>query len=226
MANHTMLYDFETVLNTILRSQTDMLELVTKWSEMLATTPRYVEFNLSGRDAPLKVPNIQMVVDAINSRSLPLEPTFRQVSVSGQGGAATLSNGGLSFEGSGFSANYTANGIGGSMWKVADDETLGTWPPPRYWDVSAPGQVSITISPNVEFSEIDTMSDFFVKVAVGSSLKLTFHNYAGSAAADKLTLDCPTNKPAIWHVATCVRRRPGTGGTVCNGRAILMNGGM
>ena len=101
MAEKKIIYDFETVLSILVKSQEDLIELVTKWSEMLDTTPRYVEFNLSGRDQPLVVPNIQMVIDTLNERSVPDDLHIHSVVASTVGGAGEFNAAHVKFEGSG-----------------------------------------------------------------------------------------------------------------------------
>lgn len=220
------IYDFGTVLDILMRSQTDLIEIVTKWGEMLDTRPRYVEFNLSGQDT-LRVPNIQMVVDTLNERSLPERPSFLGVNVIGQNGMATINNGGIGFSGSGdLHASYDVNGIEGSVWKVDADATIRTWPLPRYWDIVADTQKTITVSPGIETSMVDSMADFFVIARPGKSVKIVFQHYGGVQSADKLVLACPGTRTAIWHVAVVASKRPQSGGMICTGRATLMEEGM
>lgn len=225
MANKRMIYDFETVFEVIMKSQTDMIELVTKWSEMLAPTAKDVTFNLSGRDQPLVVPNIQKIIDTINERTLPERPTFKHVTVIGQGGGAYISNGGIEFAGNEqdkmVGLHYDAFGISGYVWDVSGDAELRRWPVNRYWHVNSTTRPTVHINPNVPTSMTDQMSDFYIFLPVGRSITLMFHQFGASKYK---TLENTSGDFQIWHVIVNAANKPRTGGLVVTGRAILMDG--
>lgn len=235
MADKKMIYDFETIFEVIMKSQTDMIELVTKWSEMLAPTAKDVTFNLSGRDQPLVVPNIQKIVETINERTLPSDPSFKSVTVNAKGanGQGKMTAGGVSFGGNDnemaggvAAAVYSAYGTCGSIWQVAGEKTLTQWPIPRYWSVAAPGQAHVHVGPDqskIERSK-PQVSEFFVVVdGPDRSLKLTLTSYTHENY-QHMTLNCPTGgQPAIWHVVVIATNQ--LPGIVVRGSASLLNKG-
>lgn len=233
MADKKMIYDFETIFEVIMKSQTDMIELVTKWSEMLAPTARDVTFNLSGRDQPLVVPNVQKIVETINTRTLPADPSFNSVTTNAKNGQGRFTAGGVSFSGNdnemagGVAAGvYSAYGTCGSIWEVAGEKTLKQWPIPRYWSVAAPGQAHVHV--RLDLAKIERrkpqMSEFFVVVGgPDRSLKLTLTSYTPEDY-QHMTLNCPTGgQPAIWHVVVIATNQ--LPGIVVRGSASLLNKG-
>lgn len=226
MADKRMIYDFETIFEVIMKSQTDLIEIVTKWSEMLAPTAKDVSFNLSGRDAPLVVPNIQKVVDTINERTLPKNPTFSKINITGQGGTGTITNGGIKFDGESGDARvgsvYDAYGIGGYVWNISENIELRRWPVPRYWVVrSDPAETpTVHILPDVPTSQISLMGDFFIQIPEGKEITLIFHSYRGSR---RKTFTNTTNNLQIWHIIIRVSNLPRSGGIEVTGSCILMD---
>lgn len=218
MADKRMIYDFETIFEVIMKAQTDMIELVTKWSEMLAPTAKDVSFNLSGRDQPLVVPNIQKIVDTINERSLPSDPSFNSVTVTnryGRGGILTA--GALSFVGSSINTTYNANGIQRIPAVIKDNGKWTMWPLPRYMRVNPDENPSLTIEPKLDDAEVMHMSDFFVFVPGGSSVTFTFSSYTQS---QRMTLTARSN--TIWQV--CVTAlNVNRGGLTTSARAVKLN---
>jgi len=195
MADKRMIYDFETIFEVIMKSQTDMIELVTKWSEMLAPTAKDVTFNLSGRDRPLVVPNIQKIVDTINERTLPSDPSFNTVTATTTGGRSKLTAGALSFAGGRQNTTYDVNGIQSIPAVINDNGRLPTWPLPRYMRVEPGENPSLTIAPNLGDTDVMHMSDFFVFVPGGSSVTFFFSSYGQS---QRMTLTARSN--TIWQV--------------------------
>ena len=208
MADHHMIYDFRTVLDTLMKSQTDLIEIVTKWGEMLDTTPRYVSFNLSGRDQPLNVPNIQMAVDTLNERSLPPDAIFNTVTAQGQGGSGALTAGGLQFLGALLRMTYNNYGIEGMAWHVNQDSAnFNTWPLPRYWVHAGDSEhlnitVNLRINPELAPSGNYAMSDFFVFVdSPAKTLVITGVHPGGQQSADRLELTSDGSPSGtLWHV--------------------------
>lgn len=232
MADKKMIYDFETIFEVIMKSQTDMIELVTKWSEMISPTAKDVTFNLEGRD-PLTVPNFEKMFETINTRTLPSDPSFNTVTVNAKGanGQGRMTAGGVSFGGNdnemagGVAAGvYSAYGTCGSIWQVSGEKTLNQWPIPRYWSVSAPGQAHVHVAPAKVERGKPQMSEFFVVVdGPDRSLKLTLTSYTHENYQN-MTLNCPTGgAPAIWHVVVIATNQ--LPGMVVRGSASLLNKG-
>lgn len=218
MADKRMIYDFETIFEVIMKSQTDMIELVTKWSEMLAPTAKDVSFNLSGRDQPLVVPNIQKIVDTINERALPSDPSFNSVTATNRfGRSGILTAGALSFVGNRQNTTYNANGIQSIPSVINDNGRWTMWPLPRYMRVDPGENPSLTIEPNLDDVGVMHMSDFFVFVPGGSSVTFTFSSYTQS---QRMTLTARSN--TIWQV--CVTAlNVNRGGLSTSARAVKLN---
>ena len=210
MAEKKIIYDFETVLSTLVKSQEDLIELVTKWSEMLDTTPRYVEFNLSGRDQPLVVPNIQMVIDTLNERSVPNDLLINSVIASTRGGAGEFNAGHVKFEGSGVRTTYGNYGIEGAAWHVttsiAASPGMKMWPLPRYWVHSGTGEnveLNIHLGINSQLPRSDTyaVSEFYVLINDSSKTMNIFGVDPAGRRYAKLTLTTAGRTgPVMWHV--------------------------
>ena len=214
MAEKKIIYDFETVLNALVKSQEDLIEIVTKWSAMLDTTPRYVEFNLSGRDQPLVVPNIQMVVDTLNERSVPDTLRVKSVLTSTLGGVGEFNAGHVKFEGSGVRTTYGNYGIEGAAWHVTHSigaaTGLKTWPLPRYWVHSGTGDdmeldVYLGINSQLPRSSTYAVSEFYVLINDSRKIMNIYGvDPAGSHYA-KLTLTTAGRTGAVmWHVIAVV----------------------
>ena len=214
MAEKKIIYDFETVLSALVKSQEDLIEIVTKWSAMLDTTPRYVEFNLSGRDQPLVVPNIQMVVDTLNERSVPDNLRVKSVLTETRDGAGEFNAAHVQFEGSGVRTTYGNYGIEGAAWhitnSIAANPGMRTWPLPRYWVHSGTGEnaelnIYLGISSQLPRSGTLAVSEFYVLI---NDSRKTMNIYgvdpAGSRYA-KLTLTTAGRPGAVmWHVIAVV----------------------
>jgi len=194
MADKRMIYDFETIFEVIMKSQTDMIELVTKWSEMISPTAKDVTFNLSGRKA-LTVPNFQKVFETINERTLPSDPFFNSVTTTTTGGRGKLTAGALSFAGGRQNTTYDVNGIQSIPAVINDNGRWRTWPLPRYMRVEPGENPSLTIAPNLGDTDVMHMSDFFVFVPGGSSVTFVFASYGQSQC---MTLTARGN--TIWQV--------------------------
>ena len=214
MAEKKIIYDFETVLSILVKSQEDLIELVTKWSEMLDTTPRYVEFNLSGRDQPLVVPNIQMVIDTLNERSVPDNLHVKSVVTSTVGGAGEFNAAHVKFEGSGVRTTYGNYGIEGAAWHVSNsiaaNPGMKTWPLPRYWVHSGTGDdaelnIYLGINSQIPRSSTYAVSEFYVLIGDSHRIMNIYGiNPAGSRYA-KLTLTTAGRTGSVmWHVIAVV----------------------
>lgn len=194
MADKRMIYDFETIFEVIMKSQTDMIELVTKWSEMIAHTAKDVTFNLSGRE-PLTIPNFEKMFETINERTLPSDPSFNSVIVPTTNGRGKLTAGALSFAGGHQNTTYDVNGIQSIPSVINDNGRWQTWPLPRYMRVEPGENPSLTIAPNLGDTGVMHMSDFFVFVPRGSSVTFIFSSYGQS---QRMTLTARSD--TIWQV--------------------------
>lgn len=230
MADKRMIYDFETIFEVIMKSQTDMIELVTKWSEMISPTAKDVTFNLEGR-APLTVPNFQKMFETINTRTLPSDPSFNSVTTTSRYGWGKFTNSSLSFAGANgdmiggtAGVTYSAFGICGTLWGVSGEKTLNSWPVPRYWNVTAAGQAHVHIAPAGIRPGAPQASEFFVIIdGPDRSLKLTL-NYHTHEGYQTMVLNCPTGgQPAIWHVI--IKAMAQAAGTVVTGSASMLGKG-
>lgn len=200
MADTKMLYDFETALRALINSQSDVMVLVQKWGEMLDSDPHDVTFMLKGADGTAvsyAIPNIQKVIDTLNTRTLPPNPVFDSVSLRDADGAARLTPGSIKFEGSGSAvgASYDAYGVEGKVWLISETTTVTHWPIPRYWRLRDQAAITVTISPNIEEGDFRA-TDFFVFVPGGSSITLLFHSYG---ASQKMELNADSGK-SVWHI--------------------------
>lgn len=215
MAEKQMIYDFETVLTTLIKSQKDMIEMVSKWSSMLSTTPQYLEFNLSGRDQPLVVPNIQMVINTLNERSIPDDLHVKSVRTTAAGGGGEFTAGHVRFAGSGTRATYGNYGIEGKAWHVQTGipatEPLMQWPLPRYWVHSGQGanaelDVNLGIGPSIERGPEYSVSEFYVYIGDASKTMNIYgiHPSGRQYAKLSLTTDGRTG-PVVWHVIAVVK---------------------
>lgn len=230
MADRKEVYDFKNVLETLIKSQGDLVEIITKWAEMLDTTPRYVEFVLNASEGAgnskitLKVPNIQMIADTINERSLPPNAKFNTVTAAGDTIQATLDGKNLVFSdtrGNKYATISFEAGMESLMWVIqADMQSYTSWPVPRYWYLDRSGETTVTLMPNVPISATDRACDFFVWVDAGSTLVLKLHRF-GSPQVLRLD-NSAGNDMAVWHVSVMVARRPQSGGMYCTGGATLM----
>lgn len=214
MAEKKLIYDFETVLSKLVESQEDLIEIVTKWSEMLDATPRYVEFNLSGRDQPLVVPNIQMVIDTLNERSVPDDLYIKSIVASTVGGSGEFNAAHVKFEGEGVRTTYGNYGIEGAAWHVTSSNTSGEgisiWPLPRYWVHSGIGEneeldIYLGINSQLPRSNTFAISEFYVLIGDSSkTMNIYGVNPAGRRYA-KLTLTTAGRSNAVmWHVVAVV----------------------
>lgn len=194
MADKRMIYDFETIFEVIMKSQTDMIELVTKWSEMISPTAKDVTFNLEGRD-PLTVPNFEKMFETINTRTLPSDPSFNSVTTTTRGGMSKLTAGTLLFAGGRQQTTYDVNGIQSIPAVINDGGRMQTWPLPRYMRVESGENPTLTIAPNLGDTEVMHMSDFFVFVPADSSVTFIFSSYGQSQI---MTLTARRN--TIWQV--------------------------
>lgn len=214
MADKKIIYDFETVLSILVKSQEDLIEIVTKWSEMLDTTARYVTFNLSGRDQPLVVPNIQMVIDTLNERSIPDNLHVKSVVTSTLGGAGEFNAGHVKFEGSGVRTTYGNYGIEGAAWHVSSSITssvgMTTWPLPRYWVHSGTGDnselnINLGISSKIRRSNTFAVSEFYVLISDSNKTMNIFGIDPAGRRYAKLTLTTAGRAGAVmWHVIAVV----------------------
>lgn len=187
MADMKMIYDFETTLRTILNAQSDIITLVQKWGEMLASDPHDVTFNLKGEGGeavPYSIPNIQKVIDTLGERALPSDPIFNSVTAKNSNGSGKMTPGGIEFRGRGeftgfkeIHTGYSAWGITGDEWTPDIEATLTHWPVPRYWYIPGNGQRSVDFNPdNVSWPSDGERfaTDFFVHINPGASLKIKF----------------------------------------------------
>ena len=232
MAEKQIIYDFETVLTTLIKSQKDIIEMVSKWSAMLSTTPQYLEFNLSGRDQPLVVPNIQMVIDTLNERSVPDDLDVKSVKVTATGGGAKFNEGHVRFEGSGIRTTYGNYGIEGKAWHVETSitttEGLRQWPLPRYWVHSGQGEnaeldVNLGIGSAIERGPEYSVSEFYVYIGDASKTMNIYgvHPSGRRYAKLSLTTDGRTG-PVVWHVIAVVNA-PERGNTYLTLHANIMD---
>lgn len=199
-----MIFDFQSALEKIIAAHSDMVEVLTKWQAMISPTAQDIQFNLSGQD-PVIVPNIQKVVETLDERTLPANPAFDSVKVAGQGGAALLGNGGLSFQsGSDTRSRYTANGIESSGWTIAGDVIVNRWPLDRYWFVPKNSSYSISVQPK-NWGDIEDPHgcDFFVHIPENTSFEIIFSR---PGAPQRMSF-AATNAPAMWHVVCFVEYR-------------------
>ena len=214
MAEKKIIYDFETVLSILVKSQEDLIEIVTKWSAMLDTTPRYVEFNLSGRDQPLVVPNIQMVVDTLNERSVPNDLRVQSVVTTTRGGAGEFNAAHVKFEGSGVRTTYGNYGIEGEAWHVSTNipasTSLKTWPLPRYWVHAGTGEnaelnIHLGINSQLPRSGTYAVSEFYVLINDSRKTMNIFGVDPAGRRYAKLTLTTAGRSGAVmWHVIAVV----------------------
>lgn len=222
--DNEILYDFKSALAKIIESHSDMKLVISKWREMLDSTPRDVEFVFADGDRVV-VPNVEKIAETINERTLPPNPTFDSVKAVSRNGGASLDANGLAFSGAGVGATYDGYGTKGNMYAIDRDQTLTLWPVPRYWTLPNPGVARVRISPQNIRNGIPEMSDFFVVVPeTDRSIEITLNSYTGENT-QTLTLNCPIGEsPAIWHVAVYATRQ--TAGTVVRGSATLMGKGV
>ena len=211
-----MIYDFETIFEVIMKSQTDMIELVTKWSEMIAPEAKDVTFNLEGRD-PLTVPNFEKMFETINTRTLPSDPSFNSVTATTKYGKSKLTAEGLSFAGGRQNTTYDVNGIQSIPAVINDNSRWTAWPLPRYMRVEPGENPSIIIAPNLSDEDVMHMSDFFVFVPRGSTVTFIFASYGQS---QRMTLTAPGN--TIWQVCVTALNVK-TFGLSTSARAVELN---
>lgn len=214
-----MLYDFETALKALIDAQSDVFELVAKWSELTASDARYVTFHLKGKDGGVHdfiIPNFQMVVDTINERTLPPDPSFNTVRATSRNGGATLTAGSLKFAGGGNQeATYDVNGIQGIPYTIEDGDRWTSWPPTRYNIVNAGESPTLYVSPQLSDRNVPHMSDFFVYVPRLSALTIIFHSYNQSQ-----TMNLSADVDTIWQV--CMTATNKTAGIATFARAVKM----
>lgn len=225
--DNEILYDFKAALAKIIESHSDMKLVISKWREMLDSTARDVEFVFADGDRVV-VPNIEKIVQTINERTLPPEPSFNKVTVATDRSrtAALRPDSVAFFTPGGLTSEYNANGgIFARIWSVpSNDEsegarTITTIPVPRYWEVLGPGQTIAYFKPEV-YS--DCACDFFVIIPEETkSLRLILTNYKGYQGVAYLNLGCPTGGGrAVWHVVIMIH--VDSGRLECNARATLM----
>lgn len=214
-----MLYDFETALKTLIDAQSDVFELVAKWSELTASDARYVTFHLKDKDGTARdftIPNFQMVVDTINERTLPPDPSFNTIRATSRNGGATLTAGSLKFAGgNNQEATYDVNGIQGIPGTIEDGDRWTSWPPTRYNTVNSGESPTLYVSPQLAGQNILHMSDFFVYVPRSSALTIIFHSYNQSQ-----TMNLSADTDTIWQV--CMTATNKTAGIATFARAVKL----
>lgn len=205
-----MHYDFESALRALIDAQSDVMMLVTKWAEMIAPDARDVSFLLKGEGgepAKYTIPNIQKVIDTINTRTLPQNPSFKSVHAVAQNGGGVFTAGGIEFDGAGKQATYSADGIQGKVQELADGATTWTeWPIPRYAYAKSGTSPVLTLSPDLPDRGVAHMSDFYIAVEGGVTVELRFSSY-GSAQRAYLTGDGNT----IFHICMFAENVPNAG---------------
>ena len=207
MADRKMIYDFETSLRTLLDAHQDLIGILTQWSAMLDSRARYVDFTLHDGTS-LHTPNIQMIVDTINERTLPSDPSFRSVTATGPNGVGTLTRGSLHFEGASsgetIGATYGAYGVEGCVMKIEDSGTimLQEWPLPRYWEGVAGGDYTVSVSPDsIGDTAARHASDFFVYLPANTKLTIYFPTTGGHQT---ITLQATSGR-GVWHVVYFIK---------------------
>lgn len=180
-----MHYDFETALKALINAQSDVMTLVQKWGDMLSSQAQDVTFNLKGQGGePVKytIPNIQKIVETINTRTLPPNPTFSTVRTTTKNGGGLLTAGGLEFAGAGKEMIYDADGIQGVAIALNDGSSTKTeWPIPRYMFVRSGTHPRVLFRPKLEDRDVLHMSDFFIFVPNEATVDLTFSSYGQSS---------------------------------------------
>lgn len=193
-----MHYDFEAALKALINAQSDVMALVQKWGDMLSSQAQDVTFNLKGQGGePVKytIPNIQKIVETINTRTLPPNPTFSTVRTTTKNGGGLLTAGGLGFAGAGKEMIYDADGIQGVAIALDDGNSTKTeWPIPRYMFVGSGTHPKVIFRPKLEDRGVVHMSDFYIFVPNGVTVDLTFPSY-GQASHTALT----GNGNSIFH---------------------------
>lgn len=207
MADRTMIYDFETVLKTLLDSQQDLIGILTQWGAMLDSRPHYVDFTMHDGSS-LRTPNIEMIVETINERTLPADASFRSVTLTGQNGQGNITNGGLRFEGASsgsiVGATYGVYGVEGCTMVIEENETivLSEWPLPRYWEAKAGGDYTVSVSPdNIGNTSARHASDFFVYLPSNTKLTIYFPYTGGHQT---VTLQATSGR-GVWHVVYFIK---------------------
>lgn len=173
-----MHYDFETALKALINAQSDVMTLVQKWGDMLSAQAQDVTFNLKGQGGePVQytIPNIQKIVETINTRTLPPNPTFNSVTTTSKYGGGKLTSGGLTFAGVGKEMTFNANGIQGVARELNNgSSTITEWPIPRFMFAKSGTHPSVLFRPNLPDRDVVHMSDFYIFVPNGVSVDLTF----------------------------------------------------
>ncbi|MCF0113592.1 MAG: hypothetical protein HUJ60_06420 [Bacilli bacterium] len=176
-----MHYDFETALKTLINAQSDVMTLVQKWGDMLSSKAQDVTFNLKGQGGePVQytIPNIQKIVETINTRTLPPDPSFNSVRLIARNGGGRLTAGSLSFAGAGKEMTYDADGIQGVAHELDDgSSTITEWPVPRFMFAKSGTQPSVLFRPTLPDKDVVHMSDFYIFVPDGVTVDLAFSSY-------------------------------------------------
>lgn len=180
-----MHYDFETALKALINAQSDVMTLVQKWGDMLSSKAQDVTFNLKGQGGePVQytIPNIQKIIETINTRTLPPNPTFNSVYTTARGGGGRLTAGGLTFAGAGKEMTYDADGIQGVAQALDNgSSTVTEWPVPRFMFAKSGTHPSVMFRPKLPDNDVVHMSDFYIFVPDGVTVDLTFSSYAQSS---------------------------------------------
>jgi hypothetical protein len=211
-----ILYDFKAALAKIIESHSDMKLVISKWREMLDSTPRDVEFVFAD-GSKVVVPNIEKIVETINERTLPPDAVFDSVTASSPGGEGKLTGGGLSFAGGLQETTYNVHGIQSIPAVINDGDRWTMWPLPRYMRVESDENPTLMIAPSLNDRDIMHMSDFFVFVQAGASVTFIFSNYGQS---QRMTLAASGN--TMWQV--CVTAlNVSRAGLYTSARAVKLN---
>ena len=218
-----ILYDFEAAIKALMDAQSDVMMLVTKWSEMIASDAHYVTFRLKGQNgegpADYSIPNIQMVIDNLTKSALPEDVSVNSVTTTTrQGiGRGKLTAGSLNFAGNATQgATYNVNGMEGISVKITDGARYTTWPIYRYMHAAVGENPTITIAPALKDKELHA-GDFFVEVPEGSELTINFASYSEN---QKMVLHS-TSGYSVWHIFVSATNG-NSAGLVTRGRAIRM----
>ena len=216
----TLVYDFETALKTLLNAQSDVMVLVQKWGEMLASTPNDVTFTLKGQDGTpvtYTIPNIQKVIDTIGTRTLPTDPVFDSVTLRGQSGSGRVTNGGVTFSGVSTGAHYSAIGMEHQAVEFRENATLREWPLPRCWSIPSNAHPSITVAPALQDTNILHASDFFIYADPGTSVNLSFPSYGSTQRMELIPIGA-----SVWHVFVATKNIANAGRSTV-ARAVRLN---
>lgn len=214
--DNEIVYDFKAALAKIIESHSDMKLVISKWSEMLDSTARDVEFVFAD-GSKVMVPNIEKIVETINERTLPPDPTFNSVTTAAKGGRGKLTPGALSFTGSSQETTYNVHGMQSIPAVINDGDRWTMWPLPRYMRVESGESPTLMIAPSLNDRDVMHMSDFFVSVPAGASVTFIFSRYGES---QRMTLAASGN--TIWQVCVTALNVSGAGLST-SARAVKLN---